>query len=76
MLECVWVGKCVNNIVRPDEEVVVEAHGKDFKNHVCFVVDIDKDGLIRKIDEYYNRIWEDGIPADMYKRIDGPSMKL
>ena len=75
MLEQVWHGRCANDIVRPNGQVVVKANGKDFVCHVCMAVEVDESGKITKIDEYYNRIWEDGIPQMKYTVLQGASMK-
>jgi hypothetical protein len=74
-VEQVWIGRCTNDIVRPSGEVVVKAHGKDFKCHVCMVVDINSEGKITSINEYYTKIWEDGIHKDDYTVMKGASMR-
>ena len=53
----------------------MKAHGKDFVCHVCMVMEIDGEGKIREIDEYYNRVWEDGIPREEYLVLRGSGMK-
>ena len=75
ILEQVWIGRCANDIVRPDGEVAVKASGKDYKCHVCMVMKISEDGLIEKIDEYYNRRWDDGISDALYTVMRGESLK-
>jgi hypothetical protein len=69
--EQLWIGRCANDIVRPDGQVAVKGTGKDFKAHVCMVLKIDEDGLITRIDEYYNRAWDEGIIDEQYKVIKG-----
>jgi hypothetical protein len=76
VVELVWVGKCARDIVRPDGAIAVKASGKDFKNHVCFVMNITDAGKIRRIDEYYNRQWDEGIPEQSYAVMKGKSLKL
>lgn len=76
ILEQVWHGRQANDIVRPDGEVAVEASGKDFACHVCMVMNIDADGLIEKIDEYYNKRWDDGIAEETYAVMKGASLKV
>lgn len=61
-----WVGKCSNDIVRPDGQVAVKASGNDFKCHVCMIMEIDENGKIKRIDEYYNKLWDQGIQEDKY----------
>lgn len=75
MLEQVWVGRCSNDIIRPDGEVAVKASGKDFRCHVLMLIEIDDQGLITRIDEYYNKRWDDGIREREYTVLDGPSTK-
>lgn len=75
MLEQLWVGRCANDIVRPDGTVAVKASGKDFQCHVCMILKISQDGLIERIDEYYNRRWDDGVPENEYVPMRGSSMK-
>jgi hypothetical protein len=75
VLEAIWHGRCVNDLVRPNGETVIKAHGKEFENHVCFVLEIDDEGLIRTINEYFNRIFEDGVGIEKYQKITGASMK-
>ena len=70
-----WVGRLSNDIVRPDGQVVVKATGKDFRCHVCMVVEVDQDGLIRRIDEYYNKAWDDGVREAEYVVMKGGSLK-
>ena len=53
----------------------MEASGKEFECHVCMVMKISEDGLIEKIDEYYNRRWDDGVPESSYTVIKGDSIK-
>lgn len=36
---------------------------------------INQEGLITRIDEYYNKSWDDGVAADDYLIMKGPSMK-
>lgn len=75
MLEQVWHGKCANDIVRPDGEVAVKASGKEFVCHVCMVMEIGEDGKIGRIDEYYNRRWDDAIAEAEYAVMKGASRK-
>jgi ketosteroid isomerase-like protein len=74
-VEQVWTGKCANDIVRPDGQVAVKATGKDFVCHVCMVIELDDDGKITRIDEYYNRRWDDGIEESEYAVMKGASTK-
>ena len=65
----------MNDIVRPSGETVVKASGNDYKNHVCFVMKINDDGQIVRIDEYYNRKWDEGIHESNYSVFKGASLK-
>lgn len=49
--------------------IAVKANGKDFECHVCFVMEIDSSSGITKIDEYYNKAWWDGVPAEKYAKM-------
>lgn len=75
VVEQVWHGRCANDVVRPDGQVAVKASGKDFVCHVCMVVEIGEDGKINRIDEYYNRRWDDGVAEREYAVMKGPSAK-
>ena len=75
VLEQVWVGRCSNDIVRPDGQIAVKASEKDFKCHVCMIFDIDQSGKIRRIDEYYNKRWDDGIHETEYAVLKGASLR-
>lgn len=66
VLEQVWVGRSSNDIVRPDGQVAVKASGRDFECHVCMIIAIDANGKITRIDEYYNKLWDQGIREDKY----------
>lgn len=55
--------------------VAVKANGKDFVNHVCFVMEIDPVHGITRIDEYYNKAWWDGVSEDNYQKVTGASMQ-
>lgn len=66
VVEAIWIGRCKNDIVRPDGNVAVKANGEDFVCHVCFVMDIDPENGITKIDEYYSKAWWDGISEREY----------
>jgi hypothetical protein len=39
------------------------------------VMEIDEQGLITRIDEYYNRRWDDGVRETEYVVLTGPSLK-
>lgn len=75
MVELLWIGRCANDIIRPNGEIGVKASGKDFKNHVCFVMKIDDIGKIGRIDEYYNKAWDEGVHETQYVTIKGGSLK-
>ncbi|KIW43863.1 uncharacterized protein PV06_04922 [Exophiala oligosperma] len=75
VLEQIWTGRCANDIVRPSGEMAVKATGKQYVCHVCMIVEIDEDGLVTKIDEYYNRQWDDGVAQKDYVVIKGASLK-
>ena len=76
MIEQLWVGRCANDIVRPDGELAVKGTGRDFKAHVCMILKIDNDGLITRIDEYYNKAWDQGVQEGEYRIVRGASLKL
>lgn len=65
-MEQIWYGKCANDLVRPNGDIAVKASGKDFVCHMCMVVAVDIDGKITRIDEYYNKKWDDGIRENNY----------
>ena len=66
----------MNDIVRPDGKIAVKGTGKNFKAHVCMVLKIDDGGLITRIDEYYNRAWDEGVQESEYNVVRGASLKL
>ncbi len=39
------------------------------------VMEIDAEGKIRRIDEYYNKRWDDGSREEEYAVMSGPSLK-
>lgn len=69
------MGKCSNDIVRPDGQVAVKASGKHFRCHVCMVMEIDEQGKVKRIDEYYNKRWDDGVREEEYAVLKGASFK-
>ncbi|KAK5049098.1 hypothetical protein LTR84_005521 [Exophiala bonariae] len=75
IFEQVWVGRHANDLVRPNGDVAVKATGKDFECHVLMVLQIDGGGIITRIDEFYNKHWEDGIREQDYLVMKGASMK-
>ncbi|RVX70668.1 hypothetical protein B0A52_05318 [Exophiala mesophila] len=75
ILEQVWIGNLSRDLVRPNGDVAIKATGKDYKCHVCMPIQVDEQGLITRIDEYYNKHWDDGIPEEDYLIMKGPSMK-
>ena len=56
MVECICYGKCVNDIVRLDEKIVVKVRGQKVMIHVCMMVEVNETGNIIKVDEYYNKV--------------------
>ena len=70
-MEYVWIGRCANDIVRPNGALAFKASGKDFKCHVCMCLQITEEGLIRRIDEYYNKRWDDGVGEAEYSIMKG-----
>lgn len=75
MVEQLWIGRCTNDIVRPDGQVAVKGTGKDFEAHVCMVLRIDRTGKIERIDEYYNKLWDEGRNEESYVRMTGASIE-
>lgn len=61
--------------MRPDGQVAVKASGKDFRCHVCMVMEINTEGKIKRIDEYYNKQWDDGVREGEYNVLKGASLK-
>lgn len=53
----------------------MKASGNDFVCHVCMVMKIDDSGRIEKIDEYYNKRWDDGVAEEKYVTMKGASLK-
>jgi hypothetical protein len=39
------------------------------------LIEIDQGGLVTRIDEYYNKKWDEGIREQQYAVIRGASMK-
>ena len=74
--EVVWVGRMTNDIVRPNGEVAVKATGKDFVTHTCVLLEIDRYGKIMRLDEFYNKQWDDGRSERDYAVVTGASMKV
>ncbi|KAF2169557.1 hypothetical protein M409DRAFT_19969 [Zasmidium cellare ATCC 36951] len=68
-VEQLWIGRCTNDIVRPDGSVVMRGSGKEFKSHVGFFVKISEAGKITRIDEYDHRYWDEGVHESSYKRM-------
>jgi hypothetical protein len=75
-LALIGTARCANDIVRPSGEVAVKASGKDYVCHVCLVAETNEQGRITKMDEYYNRRWDVGIPQETYTFLDGVSLKI
>jgi len=75
ILEQAWIGRQSNDIVRPDGAIAVKASGKDFKCHVCMIIQIDDLGKITRIDEYYNKQWDEGVREEEYLVLKGASLK-
>ncbi|KAK0272683.1 hypothetical protein LTR35_012649 [Friedmanniomyces endolithicus] len=73
--EIVWHGRAVNDIVRPDGEVAVKATGQAFECHVCMLIRVNDDKKICRLDEYYNRKWDDGIAEEKYLLMKGKSIR-
>lgn len=73
--EIVWFGKTTNDIVRPDGEVAVKATGKNYVCHVCMLFKVNDNNEITRIDEYYNKQWDDGIAESNYHVMKGSSLK-
>ncbi len=40
------------------------------------VIKVDEDGLITRIDEYYNKAWDEGVQENGYTVMKGLSLKL
>ncbi len=74
-MEQVWVGRQANDIVRPNGDIAVKASGKDFECHVCMIIAVDDGGRITRIDEYYNKKWDDGIREEKYFVLKGAGLK-
>ena len=73
--EVVWHGRTTNDIIRPDGQIAVKATGKDFVCHVCMLFKINGDNEITRIDEYYNKQWDDGIDENQYHVMKGQSLQ-
>lgn len=61
--------------MRPNGEVAVKASGRVFECHVVMVMEIDEGGLVTRIDEYYNRRWDEGVREGEYAVVKGGSLK-
>lgn len=70
-----WTGRTTNDIIRPDGQVAVKATGKDFVCHVMFLLDINDQGKIMKIGEFYNKQWDDNRSEADYSIIRGASLR-
>lgn len=64
-----------NDIVRPSGDVAIKATGKDFVTHTCVLLEINEQGKIARLDEFYNKHWDDGKPEQEYAVISGASMR-
>ncbi|KAK3100951.1 hypothetical protein LTR53_018703, partial [Teratosphaeriaceae sp. CCFEE 6253] len=73
--EIVWHGRAVNDIVRPDGEVAVKATGQAFECHVCMLIRVNEDKKIYRLDEYYNKQWDNGIAEEKYLLMKGKSIR-
>jgi hypothetical protein len=74
VLEQVWHGKLIHDVVQPDGQLSMKATNKTFATTVGMVLKIDEDGKILRIDEY-DRKWEDGIPESEYVVMEGGKKK-
>lgn len=74
-MEQLWVGRCVNDIVRPNGSVIMKGSGRDFKCHVGFFIQVSEAGKITRIDEYDHRYWDEGKPEDEYIQVGAVSHK-
>ncbi|KAK3707450.1 hypothetical protein LTR37_012092 [Vermiconidia calcicola] len=73
--ELIWHGRAVNDIVRPDGEVAVKATGKAFECHICMLIRVNEAGKIYRLDEYYNKQWDNGIAEEKYLIMKGQSIQ-
>ncbi|GAM91155.1 hypothetical protein ANO11243_092020 [Dothideomycetidae sp. 11243] len=71
VFEQLWVGRMSNDIVGKDGVVRIKASGKEFECPVCMVMEIDDEGRITKIDEYYNKRWDEGVNPSGYTVMKG-----
>lgn len=56
--------------------MAVKGTGKEFEAHVCMVLRIDgATGKIERIDEYYNKLWDEGKNEASYVKMTGASIK-
>jgi hypothetical protein len=74
VLEQVWHGKLIHDVVQPDGQLSMKATSKTFATTVGMVLKIDEYGKILRIDEY-DRKWEDGIPENQYVVMKGGKKK-
>lgn len=69
-MEQLWIGRCTNDIIRPDGTVVMRGSGREFQTHVGFFVKISDAGKITRIDEYDHRYWDEGVHESSYKQMN------
>lgn len=62
ILQVVNVGTFKNDTLGPKRK----ANGKSFESQACYVLQIAKDGLIEKVDEYQSVMFDEGVSVDKY----------
>lgn len=59
----------MNDIVRPDGDVVIKANGRQFQQYVGFFVAVSEQGKITRIDEYDHNRWNMGKAEEEYTKL-------
>ena len=60
---------------RPNGETAVKVSGKKSKCHMCMVMEIDDEGKVGRIDEYYNKRWDDDTREEEYAVMRASSLE-
>lgn len=52
------------------------ATGKKYACHACYVLKVNSEGLIERVDEYQTMAFDDGVGIEEYSKRDGGAVKL
>jgi len=48
-----------------------KASGKRYAFHACYVLNINKEGLVHRVEEYQTIAFDDGVEIEGYTKRDG-----